>query len=146
MLKKLVIVWSVGLVAVAAHGNTEWHSNPAKNTSTQAEGNAALTNMVYWKDANGNVGSGAPTANDDLIFDNNATSGGNPLRLRFSKVNFTGNSLQIGTDARSSTVVFDSTPFACANEGLKFKHGHWWFNSGPARTRRRSCLCRRSPA
>ena len=139
MLKKLVIVWSVGLVAVAAHGNTEWHSNPAKNTSTQAEGNAALTNMVYWKDANGNVGSGAPTANDDLIFDNNATSGGNPLRLRFSKVNFTGNSLQIGTDARSSTVVFDSTPFACANEGLKFKHGHWWFNSGPNADRSITC-------
>ena len=139
MLKKLVIVWSVGLVAVAAHANTEWHSNPAKNTGAQTGGNAALTDMSYWKDANGNVGSGAPTASDDLIFDNNATSGSNPLRLRFSTVNFTGNSLQIGTDARSSTVVFDSTPFACANEGLKFKHGHWWFNSGPGADRRITC-------
>ena len=125
--------------AAASYGNTEWHSNTAKHTGTQAEGNAALTNMVYWKDANGNVGSGAPTANDDLIFDNNATSGGNPLRLRFSKVNFTGNSLQIGTDSKSSTVVFDSTPFACANEGLKFKHGNWWFNSGPGADRRITC-------
>ncbi len=52
MLKKLVIVWAVGLVAVAAHANTEWHSNPAKNTGAQTGGNAALTDMSYWKDAN----------------------------------------------------------------------------------------------
>jgi hypothetical protein len=61
------------------------------------------------------------------------------LRLRFSTVNFTGNSLQIGTDTRSNTVVFDSTPFACANEGLKFKHGCWWFNSGPGADRSITC-------
>ena len=138
-LHRSIALFIAGLCCGTVWGNTEWHSNPAKNTSTQAAGNAALTDMSYWKDANGNVGSGAPTANDDLIFDNNATSGDRPLRLRFSTVNFTGNSLQIGTDARSSTVVFDSTPFACANEGLKFKHGHWWFNSGPGADRRITC-------
>ena len=74
-MRKSIALLIVGLSTGTIWGNTEWHSNPAKNTSTQAEGNAALTNMVYWKDANGNVGSGAPTANDDLIFDNNATSG-----------------------------------------------------------------------
>ena len=136
---KNIVACVVGFVAVASYGNTEWHSNTAKHTGLQVEGNEALTNMVYWKDGNGNVGSGAPTASDDLIFDNNATSGSLPLRLRFSKVDFTGNSLQIGTDARSSTVVFDNTPFACANEGLKLKHGHWWFNSGPGADRRITC-------
>ena len=136
---KNIVACVVGFVAVAAYGNTEWHSNTAKHTGLQVEGNEALTNMVYWKDGNGNVGSGAPTASDDLVFDNNATSGSLPLRLRFSKVDFTGNSLQIGTDARSSTVVFDNTPFACANEGLKLKHGHWWFNSGPGADRRITC-------
>ena len=138
-MRKSIALLIAGLCCGTIWGNTEWHSNPAKNTGTQAAGNAALTDMSYWKDANGNVGSGAPTASDDLIFDNNATSGSNPLRLRFSTVNFTGNSLQIGTDARSSTVVFDSTPFACANEGLKLKHGNWWFNSGPGADRRITC-------
>ena len=64
----LAFVLCAGLCCGTIWGNTEWHSNTAKHTGTQAEGNAALTDMSYWKDANGNVGSGAPTASDDLIF------------------------------------------------------------------------------
>ena len=45
--RKVAALLAVGTFAVAAYGNTEWHSNTAKNTGSQAGGNAALTDMSY---------------------------------------------------------------------------------------------------
>ena len=118
------------LFASMSYGNTIWYSNREKNTSEEADGNKALSNLSYWKDENGTVGSDsdAPSASDDLIFDNCATSGSNPVRLRFSATSFAANSLQIGTDVSSNTVVMDAFTFSNAHEGLKLKYGNWWFN------------------
>ena len=118
---KGVAAWVVVFGAAASHGNVTWHSDNTKATAGSGQGTPAFTDMSYWLDESNQPGSGTPTANDDLVFDN--------LRLRFGRVTFEGNSLQIGTDSKSSTVVFDSSPLACANEGLKLKHGNWWFNS-----------------
>ena len=119
---KGVAAWVVVFGAAASHGNVTWHSDNTKATAGSGQGTPAFTDMSYWLDESNQPGSGSPTANDDLVFDN--------VRLRFGRVTFEGNSLQIGTDSKSSTVVFDSSPLACANEGLKLKHGNWWFNSG----------------
>ena len=119
---KGVAAWVVVFGAAASHGNVTWHSDNTKVTSGSGQGTPAFTDMSYWLDESNQPGSGTPTVNDDLVFDN--------LRLRFGRVTFEGNSLQIGTDSKSSTAVFDSSPLTCANEGLKLKHGNWWFNSG----------------
>ena len=86
---KGVAAWVVVFGAAASYGNVTWHSDNTKVTSGSGQGTPAFTDMSYWLDESNQPGSGTPTANDDLVFDN--------LRLRFGRVTFEGNSLQIGT-------------------------------------------------
>ena len=131
MIIRKILLLAASFAAVAAYGNTTWNPNPAKNLGdSSSNGNAALTDMSYWTNGNGVVGSGAPTATDDLVLDKTET-GQKKNRLRFNTGNFTGNSLQVGTASQSATVVHDGGTFTCTNEGLKFKSGNWWFNAGP---------------
>ena len=118
----------VGFCSAVAYGNTTWTPVTTYNTGDQSVGNQALKDMSYWTDG-ANTGSGAPTADDDLIFDKSSVP---RLRINAGTVGtFTGNSLQIGTASQSSTVVQDGGTFTCTNAGLMFKSGNWWFNAGP---------------
>ena len=135
LMKPLIL--AIGICSAVAYGNTTWQSNRAKYTGASAGGNAALVDMSYWTNGLGQVGSGAPTATDDLIFDNLTESGDYRYRLRFypgTTGAFKFNSLQIGTAAQASSVVQDTgggVSFANAeNGGLKLLHGNWFFNYG----------------
>ena len=126
-LKNIVLGTLVSLAAVA-YGNTIWYPDRTQNMYDSGKGNAPLKDLSYWRDEGGDPGSGAPTASDDLIFDKTTVA-----RLRFNGGTvgkFTGNSLQIGTDTQSTTVVYDGSGLSCDNEGLKLKYGSWFFNSG----------------
>ena len=123
-----ILLLTASVAAIAAYGNTTWTPVNTYNTGDQSVGNQALKNMTYWTDGE-NVGSGAPTADDDFIFDKSSVP---RLRINAGTVGtFTGNSLQIGTASQSSTVVQDGGTFTCTNAGLMFKSGNWWFNAGP---------------
>ena len=123
-----ILLLTASVAAIAAYSNTTWTPVNTYNTGDQSVGNQALKNMTYWTDGE-NVGSGAPTADDDFIFDKSSVP---RLRIHAGTVGtFTGNSLQIGTASQSSTVVQDGGTFTCTNAGLMFKSGNWWFNAGP---------------
>jgi hypothetical protein len=109
-----------------------WYSNRNKGFGDKpAYGNTALTDMSYWTKGD-TEGSGKPTLADDLIF--NGTDQSKPLRIRMlgsgEKLNFTGNSFQLGTDDTSVTMVYDggTLNFKEEAEGLKLKNGNFWVN------------------
>jgi len=128
------LILAIGICSAPAYGNTTWQPVRTYNMHDAASkgglGNQALTDMSYWTNGLGQVGSGAPTADDDLVFDKAKVA-----RLRFHATttgDFTFNSLQIGTDGQSATVVHDGGRPSFANSsngGLKFKYGDWFFNN-----------------
>ena len=119
----------LGVVCVTAYGNSIWFSDKEYDTSTESGGNAALVDLSYWVDPNGSKGNGEPGKTDDLVFDGSKGSDGKlTRRLRFGGGTFNFNSLQIGTANNGCAVVFGGNEFACANEGLKLRHGNWWIN------------------
>ena len=129
-LKNIFVGTLVSLAAVA-YGNTTWQPIRTYNTFNLGTGNILFQDMSYWTNGLGQAGSGAPTADDDLVFDKSAST-----RLRFHPGTvgaLTCNSLQVGTAAQSSEVVQDGGNISFANAengGLKFKNGHWFMNFG----------------
>lgn len=129
-LKNIALGMLVSLVAVA-YGNTTWQPLRTYNTFDNGKGNILFQDMSYWTNGLGQAGSGAPTAEDDLVFDKSAST-----RLRFhpgTVGKLTCNSLQVGTAAQSSEVVQDGGNISFESEengGLKFKNGHWFMNFG----------------
>ena len=105
-----------------ARGETRvWWRNTDKSTVNSGEGVHALTNLAYWVDADGTVGEGPVTADDELIFV------GTRLRHNLGGT-FAGKSLQIGDDKAADVCHDGSTP-TFGNDGLKLKYGCWFFNS-----------------
>ena len=119
------LVTAVLLVAslptVSQGADKVWTRNTAKSTKDSGQGTPAFTDMSYWVDEQGNVGSGSPTENDVFIFS------GTRLRHKFSGT-FAGKSLQIGTDSSAADVCHDSGSPTFANDGLKLLNGNWWVN------------------
>jgi hypothetical protein len=124
-------VLAVTTVSALAYGNTTWQPLRTYNTFDNGKGNILFQDMSYWTNGLGQAGSGAPTAEDDLVFDKSAST-----RLRFhpgTVGKLTCNSLQVGTAAQSSEVVQDGGSISFEsdeNGGLKFKNGHWFMNFG----------------
>ena len=120
------LILAIGICSAPAYGNTTWQPVRANNLHDAASkgglGNQALTDMSYWTNGLGQVGSGAPTADDDLVFDKAKVA-----RLRFHATttgDFTFNSLQIGTDRQSATVVHDGGRPSCARRQAAADAGH----------------------
>jgi hypothetical protein len=128
------VAFILGFVSAVAYGGNTWCSSKEHDFSTIANGNLALADLSYWvDDTTKEKGVGVPGVDDDLIFDGGKgnASGGLKSRLRFSNVyNFSGNSLQIGTENIACALVFDGGLFKCDNAGLRLKRGNWWIHGG----------------
>ena len=116
------------VVGLTAKGDDvrNWTRNTAKDTTPYRGGTAAFTDLSYWVDAQGQVGSGTPTANDVFVF------AGARLRHSFEGT-FAGKSLQIGTTSSSASVVHDNDKvLTFVNEGLFLQQMSWGFNQQSA--------------
>ena len=110
--------WTLYVVDPRSADATVWYQKANFTANSPV-----LNNLSYWtKDGGATVGSGAPTANDELI-------GYNNWRLRFTGSTCPAKSLQLGTVGTSCEVVNDGTGPTFQNDGLKLVKGGWYFNA-----------------
>ena len=101
---------------------TTWY----QKAKVETKNSSVLTDLSFWtRDGGVTAGSGAPTANDELI-------GYNDWRLRLKGAVCQAKSLQLGTADTFCEVVQDDGGLKATfqNEGLKLVKGVWWFNTG----------------